>query len=461
MLNLSDNELKEDIEVERLYSIRLVNSSKSLRLIGIWLGMIFLVGIISLFLPWQQNLEGSGIVTAFSPNQRPQAIQTLIAGRIEMWYVQEGQYVNKGDTIVRISETKEKFMDPLLVPRLKNQIDSKKSSIESKRAKVVALQNQINAIRSSLKLSIAKAQNKVQQTKMYITIDSVEYIAAYADNEIARKQMERQQKLFDQGLVSLTNLEQRNLKFQQTNAKYISALNKYNSTKNDYLNSLIEINSLEAEYNEKISKAESDMNNTLSEIFDSEAGLSKQQIDVANMEIRNGYYIIRAPQDGFIVKATKQGLGETVKDGEEICTIMPNNPKMAVELYIKPMDLPLVYIGCPVRLQFDGWPAIVFAGWPGASVGTYGGKVQVIDYINSNNGKYRLLISPDENDKPWPTGIRMGSGVMGWAMLNNVLLGYEIWRQFNGFPPEFTKKFSKNYKKKKSSVGETKDESDE
>ena len=160
--------MREDIEFERLYSVKLVNSSKSLRLIGRWLGLIFLSAIASLLLPWQQNIEGGGVVTAFSPNQRPQAIQTLIAGRIEMWYVQEGQFVSKGDTIVRISETKEKFMDPQLVPRLKDQIDFKENSIASKKDKVEALKNQISALRSSLTLSISKALNKVQQTQMYI-----------------------------------------------------------------------------------------------------------------------------------------------------------------------------------------------------------------------------------------------------------------------------------------------------
>jgi multidrug efflux pump subunit AcrA (membrane-fusion protein) len=256
-------------------------------------------------------------------------------------------------------------------------------------------------------------------------------------------------------------LEQRNLKYQQANAKFISALNKYNATKNDLENAIIEINSIKAEYLEKISKAESDLNNTLAEIYDAEALLRKLEIEVTSYEIRNGYYIIRAPQDGYIVRAAKQGIGETVKEGEEICNIMPANAQIAVELYIKPMDLPLVYKDCPVRIQFDGWPAIVFAGWPGASVGTYGGKVKVIDYVSSANGKYRLLVVPDENDKPWPQGIRMGSGVLGWTMLKTVLLGYEIWRQFNGFPPEFTGKVTQNKKSDKESKYVGKDNSDE
>ncbi|MDX2191296.1 MAG: HlyD family efflux transporter periplasmic adaptor subunit [Bacteroidota bacterium] len=440
----------ETFNIDRLYSIKLVNSSRKRPLIVRWIGGIFLVAVLSLFLPWQQSIDGSGIVTAFSPKDRPQTIQSLIAGRIEKWYAREGQFVNQGDTILAISEIKEKFLDPMLIQRLEDQIKAKRSSIASKQEKADALRKQIQALKASLQFSINKAKNKVQQYGMYVQIDSVEYLAARADNEIAQKQLERQQKLFDQGLVSLTQLEQRNLKFQQTNAKYISAYNKYSAAKNDLINTEIELNSLNAEYQDKISKAESDLNATLSDLFESDAIIQKLSIELSNMIIRNKMYIIRAPQDGYMVRAIKQGLGETIKEGEEIATIMPDKPELAVELYIKPVDLPLVYIGCPVRLQFDGWPAIIFAGWPGASSGTFGGKVAVIDYVNSSNGKFRLLITPDSTVE-WPHQLRIGTGVSGWAMLKNVMLGYEMWRQFNGFPPEFTQNISRDmvYKKGK------------
>ncbi len=455
MLNLSDNEETErTIDLNRLYSIKLVNAAKSSKLIVRWLYGIVFAFFLAMFIPWQQNIDGSGVVTAFNPQERPQTIQTLIAGKIDKWHVQEGQFVKKGDTILTISEIKDKYLDPRMIERLDNQIKSKESSIKSKYNKVNALDNQLIALRSQLTYSISKAKNKVQQSKMYVLIDSVELVAANADNEIARNQYERQQKLFDQGLVSLTNLEQRNLKFQQTNAKFIGALNKFSATKNDQLNAEIELYSLKAEYADKFAKNESDKSGIQSDAFDAEASLFKQKIELSNMELRNNLYIIRAPQDGYVVKAQKQGLGETVKEGEEIITIMPNNPHLAVELYIKPIDLPLMYIGCPVRLQFDGWPAIVFAGWPGASVGTFGGEIKVIDYINSSNGKFRVLVIADSSGTPWPTQLRMGTGAMGWGMLNIVMLGYEIWRQFNGFPPQFISDL--NEKKKSKSKMKTK-----
>jgi hypothetical protein len=170
---------------------------------------------------------------------------------------------------------------------------------------------------------------------------------------------------------------------------------------------------------------------------DMESKQAKLLNEFSSLEIRSGFYTIRAPQSGYVVRALKSGVGEMVKAGEPVVTVMPADPKVAVELFVSATDIPIVHKGNDVRLQFDGWPALQFAGWPGASVGTFGGKIAVIDYIDSYEGKYRILVVPDETHETWPKGVRVGSGVYGWAMLKEVPVWYELWRQFNGFPPEF------------------------
>jgi hypothetical protein len=138
------------------------------------------------------------------------------------------------------------------------------------------------------------------------------------------------------------------------------------------------------------------------------------------------------------VKAEKSGIGEILKDGDALMTVMPYNPKLATEIYVSATDLPLLNKGDKVRIRFDGWPALVFSGWPNASLGTFGGEIQVIDYVNNYENLYRVLVTPDPNEEPWPEQIRMGSGVYGWAMLEDVPVWYEIWRQLNGFPPNLS-----------------------
>ena len=100
-------------------------------------------------------------------------------------------------------------------------------------------------------------------------------------------------------------------------------------------------------------------------------------------------------------------------------------------------SIPLIHKGEKVRVEFDGWPAVVFSGWPNLSYGTYGAKVVAIERFISNNGKYRILLSPDEEDHNWPSQLRAGSGARTIALLEDVPIWFEIWRQLNSFPPNY------------------------
>ncbi|MFZ4634631.1 MAG: HlyD family efflux transporter periplasmic adaptor subunit, partial [Saprospiraceae bacterium] len=154
---------------------------------------------------------------------------------------------------------------------------------------------------------------------------------------------------------------------------------------------------------------------------------------------RMAFYYIIAPQDGYVVKAITPGIGEIVKEGDPVVSIQPADYQLAVELYIRPIDLPLIQIGRQVRFLFDGWPAFFFSGWPGVSTGTFAGRVVAIDRDISQNGLFRVLVAADPAEQPWPDALQMGGGAKGIALLNNVPLWYELWRVLNGFPPDLYK----------------------
>jgi hypothetical protein len=116
---------------------------------------------------------------------------------------------------------------------------------------------------------------------------------------------------------------------------------------------------------------------------------------------------------------------------------MPTNIDIAVETFVEPLDLPLMHLDEKVQIQFDGWPAIVFSGWPNTSFGTFTGKVVAIENFISENGKYRILIAPEPTAPKWPDGLRAGAGAETFALLEDVPVWYEIWRQLNGFPPNY------------------------
>jgi multidrug resistance efflux pump len=392
--------------------------------------------IASLFLPWQQSVHGTGTLTALSPADRPQSIQTPIAGRIDAWFIREGQQVKMGDTIAILSEIKETFLDPELLPRLKNQVMAKEGVIQSTLNKAEALQSQEYALSNTLKFRLEQLANKVIQSQLKIKTDSIDLNAEKQNFAIADTQLRLGKNLFDKGLISLTEFQKRQEKFQQNYAKLISQENKLMESRNELLNAKIELNSIRADIAEKISKVQAERNSTLAYVADAEGDLAKLENQYSSYLMRSSFYVIRAPQDGIIVKAMRTGIGENVKEGETLVSIVPSRPQLAVELYVKAMDIPLLQKGEKVRLQFDGYPALVFSGWPDASLGTFGGLVEVIDFSESRKNVFRILVIEDPNDSPWPDALRMGSGALGWSMLNNVPVWYELWRRLNGFPAE-------------------------
>ena len=408
-----------------------------------------------LFLPWTQNIRSTGKVTALRPEQRPQTIHSVIPGRIEKWYVQEGQAVKKGDTIIQISEVKSEYLNPDLVLNTEQQLKAKSFSVRSYMDKLNSIDAQISALLNSRKQKFEQAQNKLLQSQLKYKNDSIELVSIKLNEKIAEEQLKRMEELYKDGLKSLTDLEARRGKFQETQVKSMSQLNKILTSRNEVLNGGIELQNVNAEFSEKISKLESEKNSTFSGMYDAEASVTKLQNDFANYSIRSGLYFITAPQDGFITKALKSGIGEIIKEGVDIVSIMPRDFELAVEMYVYPMDIPLLKKGQQVRIQFDGWPSIVFSGWPILTYGTFGGKIVAIDNFISDNGKYRLLVSRDTSDHPWPEQIKLGAGASTFTLLNDVPIWYELWRQINGFPPDFY-----NKKKSKKSIKESKKEED-
>jgi adhesin transport system membrane fusion protein len=441
MLNLSDQSINHLFRKENFTSFRKLKDTYSYsqdRLVKFVI-LIVLVIIIFLFLPWTQNVRAPGELIALNPEQRPQTIQSVIAGRIEKWYVVEGQFVNKGDTILRISEVKDDYFDPDLLGNTQLQMDAKAFSKLSYDEKVKALEGQIIALETALKLKLSQAQNKVRQNILKVTSDSIDFQAAKVNFEVAKEQYDRFKSLYEEGLRSLTDLENRNLKLQESQAKVISQENKWLTTKNELVNSKIELNSIQADYKDKIAKANSDKYSALSGKFDTEAVINKLQNQYNNYQIRNSFYHILAPQDGYVTQAQQVGLGQTIKEGAQIVSIMPAVYDLAVQMYVRPIDLPLFEKGQKVMMQFDGWPAIIFSGWPGISFGTYEGEVLAIDNFISPNQLYRVLVKPKKSAHPWPEQLRVGAGVRTLTLLKNVSVWYEIWRQINGFPPDYYK----------------------
>ena len=366
MLNISSkNPITENIE--QFNTVKNLQNRPHYKILNRIILGVSLVCLLILFLPWTQNISGSGAVTTLKPDQRPQTVQTAIAGRIEKWYVKEGDFVQKGDTILYISEIKEDYLDPNLMENTKNQMEAKKMAQESYGGKVTSLSAQIAAIENEKKLKLQQAKNKIRQAALKVKSDSMDLIAVRTQVKIATTQFNRSITLNKEGLKPLTDVEEKRLKLQEVEAKIITQENKYIASQNELINAKVEVNRISAEYAEKDSKAKSDQYTALSNQYDTKAQVNKLENQYTNYKIRNGMYFIKAPQSGYVNRAIQSGIGETIKEGTQIVSIMPSKYDIAVETFVSPNDLPLIHKGEKVRVWFDGWPTIVFSGWPDMS----------------------------------------------------------------------------------------------
>jgi multidrug resistance efflux pump len=416
-----------------------------------WLVSLLIITLLLIFLPWTQNIRSKGNITSIYQEQKPQKIYSPIAGKISKWWVREGDTVRAGDTLAKITEIKGEYLDPNLISRTQQQLTAKEGSLKFYEQKVQATNDQIQNLRRSLTLKQNQVDNKIKQLQQKITGERAELEAAQNDYNLSKDQFERNQKMYREGLISQTQYQQRNVAMQNSLAKKTTAENKVNQTLQDIANAQIELRGIDQEYNEKINKADGERFQSLSEVESNKGDIAKLENLVTNYTIRNGMYFIIAPQSGQIIKATKSGLGEIIKVGEDLLTIVPDNNNVAVEIFVRPVDLPLVHAREEVRLIFDGYPVILFAGgWPNQSFGTFPGKIRAVENTINDEGLFRVIVEEDPKGKRWPKQLRIGSGAQGIALLNDVPVWYELWRNINGFPPDYyrgkTAKKDKNEK---------------
>jgi multidrug resistance efflux pump len=433
-LNTSFDRIDEAAKMKSFSDIYHINKKSSLRN---WFVGILVVSITILLLPWTQNIRSNGNITTLRQEDRPQEINTIIPGRVIKWFVKEGDFVKKGDTLLQLGEVKVEYFDPILLERTQRQIEAKNQSIAAYQGKASTALTQVEALRNAMDLKLNSVDNKIGQQRLKITSDSADLAAANNALSAYARQIAAAKVMLDSGVISLTEFEKRRVTYQDAIAKTTSNGNKLNQSKQELLNLRIERNGVVQEYLDKIAKADGDRFGSMSAVASTEAEVIKLENTLANYDARRQLYFITAPQSGQITKAMKAGIGEMVKEGDMIVEIVPQNTQLAVEMFVSPLDLPLINKGQKVTFIFDGFPAIIFSGWPQTSYGTFSGIITAVETSVSPNGMFRVLVAEDKDDRPWPKNLRMGGGSKGIALLKDVPIIYELWRNINGFPPEF------------------------
>jgi len=215
MLNISNYKIHDKFDWAQFSTLQRVESKKTRRLMIRILKWTFFVLVVIALLPWTQNVRTTGTVTTISPEQRPQTVNSIIAGRVNKWLVREGQNVEKGDTLVVISEIKDAYMDDRLLERTKNQLDLKRNVVDVYANKEEAQGRQLEALQDQQQLKLEQAQIKMQQAKLKVQNDSIKLEAAKIDLQTAQYRYNRMDSLYRRNLKSLVDLESRNLTLQK------------------------------------------------------------------------------------------------------------------------------------------------------------------------------------------------------------------------------------------------------
>lgn len=394
-----------------------------------WLLALLILLVIALMLtPWQQNVRGVGRVVAYLPTERQQTLTTPVEGRVVEWRVKEGSRVQKGDVLAQIADN-----DPLLLQRLQAEqqaLLARKSAVDSR---VETFREQLRMAELARPQALSAANSRVAMARQRQRASQQALAASQAAQKTAALNLARQDHLHGKGLSSRRTLELSQLEMAQRDTEVARARASLQAAISEVDALGADAEKLAADTAASVQKAHAELNKAIEEQNYVQADLLKLQTRLARQQNQT----ITAPRDGTVLRLLANPNAELLKPGQAIAILVPNTKERAVELWVDGNDLPLIVTGSHVRLQFEGYPAIQFGGWPELSVGSFGGSVALIDATDDGKGHFRILITPDQDDIPWPDNrfLRQGVRANGWVLLGQVTLGYELWRNFNGFPP--------------------------
>lgn len=415
----------------RLSALAAVQTPRHVSRIARTFAWIFIVGpLLTLWIPWQQNIMGTGYVSAYAPLERRQLVESPVGGRIQRWHVQEGAKVKAGDLLVDIAD-----VDRNYAARLQEQRTASASKLTAKEQELRSYRLQIANLEATRDLQLATARQRLDVADQRVRAASEAVESARATLYAARAQRARFRRLLDDGLVSQRDYEvaerdetvaSRGLNSAEANLKSASA---------ELRAAEVDLRRIGTEAQSRIDSAKASANKTESEVQDARVSLLKSEVDVSRQQSQS----VHAPRDGSVFRISANTEGMLIQQGEPLLILIPDTDARAVELWVDGNDAPLITPGRHARLQFEGWPAVQFVAWPEVAIGTFGGTVAYVDATDDGKGKFRIMILPDAGQASWPPDrfLRQGVRAKGWVLLNRVSLAYELWRQLNGFPPVF------------------------
>lgn len=413
-----------------VHPLLLVRSPYGLRAVAVGLVVTMVASLSALLLaPWQQSVRAYGRVVAYAPMERQQTLEAPLEGRVVRWLVREGSRVAAGDLVVELADN-----DPGLLDRLHRERDAANDRLHAANTRVEAIDGRILSLSGSRGAAVSAAGSRIAMARDRVRAAEQALHAAQATLRTAELNQVRQLALLDKGLTSTRALELAELEVLRSRTEADRARAGLSAARSEEVALRSDQRRIGTDASAQLAEARSARAAALSEIASARAELARIEVRLARQHSQR----VTAPRAGSILRLVGGQGGEVVKAGDPLAILVPDTQERAAEIWVDGSDAPLLSEGRTVRLQFEGWPAVQFVGWPSIAVGTFPGRVALIDATDNGKGKFRVLVVPDPApSQPWPSGryLRQGVRVNAWVLLNRVRLGYELWRQWNGFPP--------------------------
>jgi multidrug resistance efflux pump len=383
------------------------------------------------FLPWQQTSRGTGQIVAFAPQERQQTVKSPTKGIVAKIAdgLVDGSVVKKGDFLLEVQP-----FAANMATQLNAQLQELNTKVDTANVKAEAYEQNIGGFTEARDFAVSAAKELILGAEAKLKSKQKQVIAYRAKELQARLNYERQEGLFQQGLKPAKEIEKLKKEWDVAIADLDSIAEDIAALKND-----VQAKQDLLEEKRRVAQTKIDYARALRQDALGSAATSRKEIGDVKMKLEEmSRLTITAPRDGTVFRLNVNERGDAVKQGDPLLVIVPEATQKAVELFVNGNDIGFVKLDQEVRLQFEGWPAVQVAGWPSLAVGTFTGKVATIDATDNGKGEFRILVTPDEDEDPWPIEskrfLRQGVRTNGWVVLGTVSLGYEVWRQMNGFP---------------------------
>lgn len=426
--------LDRSVKMDEFPAMQMVRTGNIVRICARVTFLLLVTAIIGLvFLPWRQTARGTGTVMALDPQQRPQPVLSPSKGVVS-WVkdgLREGSYVEEGDLVLKMTPFAAEGVSQLdtQIIAMKSNLTAAENSLEVAKQNVILQASSGRSMEQSLDQEFKAAQQKFEQALNEVT-------ALRAELQDKENKLRIAQEVAKRGLESAEELYSKRRGVDTMRAKLEKAQNAVNelsaitfAKESEILAKKESIAIKNREADQKVYDSEQKVNDIETKILD----LERKRGELARLEVP-------APRSGYIQQWYGLEGSGTIKEGDQLFVIVPDADELSVEMKVSGNDMPLIHEGDKVRLQFEGWPAVQFVGWPSVAVGTFGGKVNRVFPTDDGKGFFRVIVTPDNHFKDedgWPDDnyLRQGVRANGWVLLKEVPLGYEIWRQLNGFPP--------------------------